>query len=213
MLIVCTRDPAVVAAAQDPDNGAADWGTRVIIDHRFNQAQATAAIEQALKGLNEPLCFSCHGNDDDIGDEGSGGKNWGWSRLKLAAMLAAKVPKDFAGPILIHACAQRISNFSAGLANELASLRVLNGVWCYGYNRAVPTDAGFPAPAKLARHASLQGSQVHYQANDAPFHASGAASGSYRATFPGGYSIELPVGFDPDEAHRFLTLLAGSQLR
>jgi hypothetical protein len=216
MLIVCTKDPVIVRTAQDPRSGADQWGTLVIINPRFNQAQATAAIDAALRGRNEPVCFSAHGNDDEIGDAGSGAGDWSWNRTELALILQNACPNRFAGPILIHACAETVSNFSAGLVVALEDIRALAGTWIYGYQRAVPSDAGFPNPATLDRNRELYGTQVRYRFEDdaAALDATARAPGaSYRASFPSGYMVEVPQGFDPDEVRRLLGLLAESPLR
>lgn len=247
MLIVCTKDPTIVRTAQDPRSGSPMWGTLVILDPRFNQAQATAQMQAALRavGRTEPVCFSAHGNDDEIGDAGSGPGDWGWSRDQIALMLQDAMPPGFAGPILIHACAESVSNFSAGLAVALERIRALNGVWIYGYQRAVPASAGYPDPRTLDRNVELYGTQVNYRlAHDAapgaepdvpsavlhpPPHGHGAHgngvhghgahgngahgngaghAGRYHASFPGGCSLDIPVGFDPDEVRRLIQLVA-----
>jgi hypothetical protein len=235
MLIVCTKDPIIVQTAQDPRSGSGMWGTLVILDPRFNQAQATAAMTDALRGSpNEPLCFSAHGNDDEIGDEGSGSNDWSWSRAKLALILQDALLRGFCGPILIHACAQRVSNFSAGLAVALERIRALNGVWIYGYQKPVPVRAGFPHPYKMDRNVELYGSQVKYlldaeappaaaqaptaeaptaEAPTAPAPPAGPCFEFYRASFPSGHAVTVPQGFDPDELRRLLGLLAESPLR
>lgn len=64
------------------------------------------------------------------------------------------------GPVLVHACAENVSNFSAGLALALEEERALEGVWVYGYNRPVPADARYPRPDALSRQVDLQGTQV-----------------------------------------------------
>jgi len=218
MLIVCTKDPIIVRTAQDPRSGADQWGTLVIINPRFNQAQATDAIADALRGRNEPVCFSAHGNDDEIGDAGTGVRDWGWSRTQLALILQNACP-GLGGPILIHACAENVSNFSAGLVVALEAIRALAGVWIYGYQRAVPSDAGFPNPATLDRNRELYGTRVSYRpdgatAQDATAQdTTHAPTGSYRASFPSGYTVEVPQGFDPDEVRRLLGLMAESPLR
>lgn len=212
MLIVCTKDPVVVRAAQDPQSGAGRWGALVIIDPRYNQAQATAAFERSLRGLDEPLCISAHGNDEEIGDEGTGAGDWGWSRRQVALMLQDRLPARYAGPILIHACAESVSNFSAGLAYELGRVQALNGVWVYGYNRALPSDAGFPDPGNLDRNRELQGTQVRYQLDGEAAPVTVQRPVAYRATLASGVTLEIPLGADPAETRRLLDLMsAGSQ--
>jgi len=239
MLIVCTKDPVVVGAAQAQRSGAGSWGNLVIIDPRFNQAQATTVIQGALSkaGDAEPVCFSAHGNDNEIGDAGTGRNDWGWSRERLAWNLSTAMPRRFSGPILIHACAKNVSNFSAGLAVALDHIRALNGVWIYGYQRAVPSTAGFPDPRYLDRSRELYATQVSYRvSHDGTLAAAagdgaeavpqGAASSgadggsyagngvshashgdSYHASFPSGYTLDIPVGFNFDEVRRLFHLV------
>jgi len=166
MLIVCTKDPVVVATAQNPASGSDRWVPRIILNAQLNQAQATAAIARALRGLgaDDPLCFSAHGNDYEIGDAGNGPNDWGWPRAEIALLLQQNAP-GLRAPILIHACAEQISNFSAGLAVELERIRALNGVWIYGYNRPLPCTGGFPRPALMDRSVELQGTQVRTSAS------------------------------------------------
>jgi hypothetical protein len=61
---------------------------------------------------------------------------------------------------LIHACARSVANFSAGLAGALREIEVFEGLWCYGYNRGLDADAGFPPPDGLDDRVDLQGTQV-----------------------------------------------------
>jgi hypothetical protein len=219
MLIVCTKDPILVRTAQDPRSGAGQWGTLVIINPRFNQAQATDAIADALRGRNEPVCFAAHGNDYEIGDPGSGPNDWSWTRAQLALILQNAYPNRFGGPILIHACAENVSNFSAGLVVALETIRALAGVWIYGYQKAVPVTSGFPNPATMDRNRELYGTRVSYRPDGAAAEDTTANDGAhapaagYRASFPSGYSVEVPLGFDPDEVRRLLGLMAESPLR
>jgi hypothetical protein len=164
MLIVCTKDPAVRNTAQNPDSGSDRWQPPpVLLDPAYSQAQATAAMATALRrlGAGEALCFSAHGNDDEIGDEGAGPGDWGWTRAQIALLLQQNAP-NLNASILIHACAENVSNFSAGLAVALEGIRALNNVWIYGYNRPLPCSGGFPRPALMDRNVELQGTQVHY---------------------------------------------------
>lgn len=210
MLIVCTRDRIIVNAARDPSKHADRWGDLVILNDRSSPAQATVAMSRALQGYNGPLCFSAHGNDTDIGDEGNGVNDWGWSCNQIAALMQNALPANFRGPVLIHACADTVANFAAGLAVALENLRIFNGLWIYGYSRALPADAGYPEVATMGRNAELQGAQVRFRlasgdAGDATVpHGSDAM---YRATLPGGCVVELGAGFDPDEAREFIALL------
>ncbi|MDJ0824395.1 MAG: hypothetical protein QNJ16_02715 [Rhodobacter sp.] len=156
MLIVCTKDNEIVQAAQNKESAKA-WAPLKIVNSGLNQNQATLAIAGFLQGLgNEPLCFSAHGNDEEIGDESS---PWGWDSDDIAGLLKANKP-NYKGPILIHACSENVSNFSAHLAVALKKKNALIGVWIYGYNKAIDSDAGFPDPNKLDKNVELQGTQV-----------------------------------------------------
>ena len=215
MLIVCTRNPVVVRTAQDPRSGSGQWGELVILNPQYNQAQATAAMERALRRADGPLCFSAHGNDTEIGDADGG---WGWTTGELAQILEAGVPGSFAGPILIHACAETVSNFSAGLAVALERIRALNLVWCYGYNRPLPRDAGFPSPSGWTGTPRSRGRRCVISPARRPRRRRTPRSRPRRARAiarrsPSGYTLEFPQGFDLEEARRLLGLLAESPLR
>lgn len=226
MLIVCTRDLTVVQTAQSGASGANAWGALHVVPAVASQLQATQAIAAAIAqlGANEPLCFSAHGNDAEIGDDGSGPNDWSWTRAQIAMLLIQNAPAHYAGPILIHACAQDVSNFAAGLAVALGSIPALVGVWIYGYNRSVPSNGGFPAPNTLARQADLQGSQVtipHLPIADAespepapalpPAPApTPTAGGTYGITFPNGCRLDLSTGFDLEEVRKLVALLAAT---
>lgn len=159
MLIVCTQDQAVREAAEDPGKGGGAWAP-IHLMPPGGQPAATVNFRARLAelGENDPLCLSAHGNNNEIGDAGVQG--WGWSDREIAELLRDNVVATWKGPILIHACADAIVNFSANLAVRLGGMGVFNGVWCYGYNRAVPSGQGFPAPGTLAAQADLQGTQV-----------------------------------------------------
>jgi hypothetical protein len=164
MLIVCTQDPVVRNWAQNPLSGSNDWGA-VIALPAGPQQNATQAFLNALGrlGRNEPLCLSAHGNDLEIGDEGDQPNDWGWNAHDVAELLRLSVPNHYRGPILCSVCSETVANFSAGLAVALETARALNGVWIYGYNRPVDSNAHFPAPNELARKVDLQGTQVNYE--------------------------------------------------
>lgn len=217
MLIVCTKHQTIVQTAQNPASGAPSWGQLIVINAALNQAMATQSLVHALGqlGPNEALCFSAHGNDNEIGDADGGSNDWGWTRMDIANLLAQNAPPHYAGPILIHACAQNVSNFSAGLAVALQTLRNLNGVWIYGYNRPVAATASFPNPATMGQSVELQGTHVHFAQlvlQDRPLAAVPAVAG-YRITFPSGHVVELPSGFDLEEARKVLGLVAEGVLR
>jgi hypothetical protein len=162
MLIVATQDVVIRATAQDPGSGAAAWGATVLLPIG-GQGGADAAFAAALAQLNpmgEPLCLSAHGNDEEIGDADAPG--WGWDSADIANLLVANAPGGWLGPVLIHACAEQVSNFSAHLAVALDEAQAFNQMWCYGYNRPVPDNSGFPDPGTLGNQVDLQGTQVNF---------------------------------------------------
>jgi hypothetical protein len=159
MMIVCTKDPAVVDWANNPDSGSRLWNAVKVIPPAANQDEASAFLGEKLKNINEPLCLFAHGNDEEIGDPGGEKNDWSWTTDAIAKLLQDKAP-NYRGPILIQACAERISNFSTGLALALGKLGALRGAWIYGYNRPVPIRKTFPDPAKLGSQVDLQGTQV-----------------------------------------------------
>ncbi len=162
MIIVCTKDNTIVNWTNNNQSGANQWGNSLAINPMCDQNQATQQLGYALGflGANEALCLSAHGNDTELGDAGNGPFDWNWNVNTIAGILYYCVPPGYAGPILISACADQITNFSARLAVSLQNGRGLNGVWIYGYNRAVPVQQAFPNPAQLAQQVDLQGSQV-----------------------------------------------------
>jgi hypothetical protein len=164
MLIVCTQDEVVRNWAQNPLSGSNDWGA-VIALPAGPQQNASQAFLNALRALdrNEPLCLSAHGNDTEIGDSGHGPNDWGWDTEDIAELLRLSVPNHYSGPVLCSVCSETVANFSAGLVVALERARALNGVWIYGYNRPVPSNAHFPAPNELDRKVDLQGTQVNYE--------------------------------------------------
>lgn len=157
MLVVCTQDDDIREAVEEHGSGADAWGEVVLLP-KGSRAVAERALVAALATARGPVCLSAHGNDEEIGDEGNGADDWGWNRRQVARLLA-RVPGPV-GPVLVHACAENVSNFSAGLALALEEERALEGVWVYGYNRPVPATAGYPPPDALSRQVDLQGTQV-----------------------------------------------------
>ncbi len=157
MLVVCTQDDDIREAVERHGSGADAWGEVVLLP-KGSRAAAERALVAVLATARGPVCLSAHGNDEEIGDEGNGADDWGWSRRQVARLLA-RVPGRV-GPVLVHACAENVSNFSAGLALALQEERALEGVWVYGYNRPVPATADYPRPDALSRQVDLQGTQV-----------------------------------------------------
>lgn len=162
MIVVCTKDPAIINWTLNDQSGANQWGNVIVINAMADQDYATTLFAHALSllGVDEPLCFNSHGNNVEIGDAGNGPLDWTWNVNQIAALLIGNVPNGYTGPILIKSCASQISNFSARLAVSLQNGQGLNGVWIFGYNLPPPITQSFPAPATLAAQADLQGSQV-----------------------------------------------------
>ncbi len=151
MLIVCTQDMTIRKAA----DGVANWGTVNKLQNSLTQANATTALQHLLGavGSNEDICFSAHGNDTEIGDTTS---PWGWDAATIAALLHKYAAGgNWNGRVLFHVCCTSVANFSARVAITLGSLG-RRGIRCYGYNRAVGSTEGVPAPANLDKNVSLQ---------------------------------------------------------
>lgn len=158
MLIVCTQDPVIRDTAASPAKGGPAWAPVELLP-LGGQVAADIAFAEALRELpaGQALCLSAHGNDREIGDAED---EWTWTAADVAALLHENVAANWTGPILIHACAKNVSNFSARLARALGEIAAFPGRWCYGYNRPVPSDARFPPPVGLERRVDLQGTQV-----------------------------------------------------
>jgi hypothetical protein len=158
MLIVCTQDPVVRNTATQAGKGGAAWAPVRLIP-LGTQAAADGVFAEVLGELEagDALCLSAHGNDTELGDAVGG---WTWSTAEIAELIQEHAPAEWGGPILIHACAESVADFAAGLAVALEMRGVFDGLWCYGYNRAVPADEGFPPPEGLDRRVDLQGTRV-----------------------------------------------------
>lgn len=160
MLLVLTQDPQVRRWAEDPRSGSQRWGG---IGHApaGPQQGADAWWRQALPrlGAQEPLLLAAHGNDTEIGDPDPDG--WGWTVGAVVGALGA-APAAWRGPVVIWACAEQVTNFSARLAVALGDAQVFDGLWVYGFNRPVPVDKTFPDPALLGQQVDLQPTQVTF---------------------------------------------------
>jgi hypothetical protein len=158
MLIVCTQDQIIRHTTDDPNSGSPAWKP-VIALNLGGQPGATTQFESELRRLEpaSPLALSAHGNDHEIGDAGQRG--WVWSAGEVAAMLDRNAPRGWLGPVLIHACAETIVNFSARLAVALEGSR-FRGMWCCGYNRPLASAAGYPSPDSLDKRVDLQWTRV-----------------------------------------------------
>jgi len=155
MIIVCTQDPAVIAN----QNGAPYWGAfNVVPTDQQGQEPDNAQFAQWIGalGVGEALALSAHGSNTELGNAAAG--SWTWTVEAIAALLS-DAPNGYTGPILIHACATDIVNFSANLAQALRNNGIL-AHWIYGYNRAVGTNEDYPDPTELDKIVALQGTKV-----------------------------------------------------
>jgi len=155
MIIVCTQDP-VIRANQA---GAAPWGAFNLLAPG-GQPAATVQMRGFVGqlGVAEPLCLSAHGNNEEIGDEDPAG--WGWTLQDIASILNTRLPQGYNGDILISACATNVVNFSANLAQVMRNNGWRIGLWIWGYNTPLPSNASYPNPNMLSINVSLQGTQV-----------------------------------------------------
>lgn len=160
MLIVITKDQEIMEWASSPESGAGAWGSLKQLS-AGTQRTANPRLLEFLSGVaqDEPLCITGHGNDTEVGDEGSGRPNWTWTHADLASLLGALVD-DYRGPILMEVCANTVSDFAAHLVESLERGRLLTGVWVYGYNKSISTRHPFPNPNNLARNVELYGKLV-----------------------------------------------------
>jgi hypothetical protein len=158
MLIVCTQDRVIRRTATEAQKGIGPWQPVVRLP-TGRQVVATDAFADALQELpaGQALCLSAHGNDTEIGDAEGG---WSWDAAQIADLLQQNAPAEWGGPVLIHACARDVANFSAGFAVALEMRGAFAGLWCYGYNRGVPANEAFPPPEGLAQRVDLQGTRV-----------------------------------------------------
>ena len=160
MLIVITKDQEIMEWASSPESGAGAWGSLKQLS-AGTQRTADAQLLEFLSGVakDEPLCITGHGNDTEVGDEGSGRPNWTWTHDHLASLLGELVDA-YRGPVLMEVCAEKVTDFAAHLVLSLESKRLLKGVWVYGYNKSISTRHPFPKPESLARNVELYGKLV-----------------------------------------------------
>jgi hypothetical protein len=161
MLIVITRDRNIMDWVNSNDSGAAAWGSAKQLS-AGDQEDANGQLVTLLKLVKseEPLCITGHGNDEEVGDEGSGKKDWTWTHKDLAGLLGGLV--DYKGPLLMEVCADSVTDFAAHLVVSLEAAKKLNGVWVYGYNKGVSVNHKFPSPSSLGKNIELVGKQVSY---------------------------------------------------
>lgn len=162
MLIVVTRDSSIMDWVNNPASGASAWGSIKQLS-AGKQDGANKQLTDLLKTVktDEPLCITGHGNNTEVGDEGSGASDWTWTADDLANSLGS-LKEGYNGPVLMEVCAQSVTDFAAHLAISLQETRILNGVWIYGYNKAVDVTHTFPNPAKLSQNVEIYGKQVNY---------------------------------------------------
>jgi hypothetical protein len=161
MLIVLTQDKGIISWCDKPDSGASQWGHLNVIQAGGGPA-ATVILERLLGqvGSNEALCITGHGSDTEVGDENPSGKmSWVWSASELAAYLAALLPNNYSGPILMEVCSKSVTSFAANVAEALRAKGKLKGVWIFGYSKSVDVTHKFPDPAKLSQNLELSGHQ------------------------------------------------------
>lgn len=232
MLILCTRDPLIIRTAQNPLSGSGPWGRLVMLDARYNRARATAALDAALRtvGRDEPVCFSAHACDGELGDLGAGRTDWRWRPELLALVIQNAMPPGYSGPLLIHTSGDTASRFAADLAVALAQLGALDSVWIHGYRRGLASNAGYPDPNGLDRNADLFAIQVRdalsaaappsdappaARSTDAPAaagpidDAAAARTGGYRVTSWRGRAL-LRIGLPFDDLRGLFQLARAS---
>lgn len=163
MLIVITRDQDIMDWANSAESKSAAWAPVKQLS-AGTQSEANSQLQRYLSLVksSEPLCITGHGNDEEVGDEGSNPADWTWTHDELAQQLGAGLVGGYKGPILMEVCAESVTDFAAHLVLSLENRQVLNGVWVYGYNKSVDVTHPFPDPTKLDSNAELYGKQVIY---------------------------------------------------
>ncbi len=147
MLIICTQDETIIKA----DLKTPKWGT-VTAFPPGTQPDLQTTLSSLKNG--EPLCFSAHGNDTEIGDASS--SQWSWSYQQVALMIEGLLYDGIVpSVILFSACGKDIANFSARVVVEVEKLLETNEmeaptIWVYGYNDPIPANRPIPAPGDLS---------------------------------------------------------------
>lgn len=165
MLIFCTKDQDLINAWINTTT----WGDVYVLDAGADQNEATVELIHYLQLLRpqEPLCIAAHGNNNEIGDDGSGDNDWSWSCADIAKVLRLAGPNggwsantgsdETDAKVLFQVCCSNVANFSAGVAVALEKNPPRDfSVWCYGYRRSVPFRESIPSPAQLDRNPALQ---------------------------------------------------------
>lgn len=159
MLIALTQDQSILNWCNDPRSGAALWGQLKPVNGG-GAPTATVLLKSLLAqvGKGDPLCITGHGNDTEVGDAQSSGKqSWSWSASELADLLANNLPKDYSGNILMEVCSNSMTSFAANLAQALRQKPAFKNVWIYGYAKSVSVTHIFPDPSKLDKNVELSG--------------------------------------------------------
>ncbi|QQE79754.1 hypothetical protein [Alicyclobacillus sp. SO9] len=160
MLIVITRDEDVMEWASSPESGADAWGSiRQLSAGTQSDANREMRLLLSQVQSGEPLCITGHGNDTEVGDEGSHPADWTWTHSQLAALLA-ELGEDYIAPILMEVCAETVTDFAAHLVLSLEKRNALAGVWVYGYNKSISIRHPFPKPVSLDKNLELYAKQV-----------------------------------------------------
>lgn len=206
MLIICTQDQSIVDFAKTPGSQSALWGKLVVLKAQSTLAEATAALEDAVADLgpDEAVCFSAHGNSDEIGDAIAGPQSWRWDVKTIATILGRAKPPH-SGPILFSTCANGKVAFGSKVVVELEMLGKLNNTWVYDYDHAVSVEQTYPDPNKLHASVELHGKQVRFAS---VAHAGSLRRLPYQIAFPHGALLQVHSGFDARELATLLAVLS-----
>jgi hypothetical protein len=161
MLIVITRDQAVMDWVSSPNSHAAAWAPAKQLS-AGDRSEADKQLATLLKlKVAAPLCLTGHGNSTEVGDVGDKRGDWGWKVPELAALLGGLVD-GYVGPILMEVCANSKTSFASNLVAELIAIKKLKDVWIYGYKGGVDVTHPFPDPATLDDNRELTGQRVKF---------------------------------------------------
>jgi len=150
MLIVITTDQDIVHGISQPASNAQSWAPVNFLNPGGNPG-ATVKLKAMILNvkINEDLCITGHGNDDEIGDENLNGKqSWTWSVDDMANILNDALPKNFYGKIVMEVCSDSANNFASKLAVALGRLGRI-GLEIYGYTTGINITKPFPSPNNL----------------------------------------------------------------
>ncbi len=150
MLIVLTQDQRIKDGVSSPRSNAQSWAPVIFLEEGGNPA-ASVKLKYLLKqlGVNENLCITGHGNDDEIGDENlSGMMSWTWKVIELADLLATNLPIGYTGKIVLEVCADSANSFAKKLAALLGQMGRA-GLSVYGYTTGINISKPFPNPVTM----------------------------------------------------------------